>query len=183
MADISTPVMFAVDRQEMEMTTSQPDELSVVYNAQHEHWEHALLKKPGMFGEAPSYAARMALELFKKESKTNILEPGGGQGRDTLFFAQNSLRVHVIDYTESGLQAITRRAEALALTSSVFTVCHDVRRPLPFDAETFDGCYSHMLYCMALTTRDLKPLSNEIRRVLKPDGINFYTVRHTGDAD
>ena len=40
-----------------------------------------------------------------------------------------------------------------------------------------------MLYCMAFTTKELKSLSNEIHRVLKPGGINIYTVRHTGDAD
>ena len=36
---------------------------------------------------------------------------------------------------------------------------------------------------MAFTTKELKNLSNEIHRVLKPGGINIYTVRHTGDAD
>ena len=40
-----------------------------------------------------------------------------------------------------------------------------------------------MLYCMALTTNDLKKLNNEIKRILKPGGINIYTVRHTNDGD
>ena len=40
-----------------------------------------------------------------------------------------------------------------------------------------------MLYCMALTTEELKYLNNEICRVLKPNGINIYTVRHTKDGD
>ncbi len=35
---------------------------------------------------------------------------------------------------------------------------------------------------MALTTAELRFLSNEIRRVLRPGGLNIYTVRHTGDA-
>jgi SAM-dependent methyltransferase len=35
---------------------------------------------------------------------------------------------------------------------------------------------------MALTTAELEYLMQEIRRVLKPDGLNVYTVRHTGDA-
>ena len=33
-----------------------------------------------------------------------------------------------------------------------------------------------MLYCMALTNSDIKKLNNEILRVLKPGGINIYTV-------
>tara|TARA_B100001121_G_scaffold268100_1_gene251813 strand:- start:2136 stop:2423 length:288 start_codon:yes stop_codon:yes gene_type:complete len=36
---------------------------------------------------------------------------------------------------------------------------------------------------MALTTSDLKTLNNEIQRILKPGGINIYTVRHTSDGD
>ena len=40
-----------------------------------------------------------------------------------------------------------------------------------------------MLYCMALSNFDLENLNNEICRILKPGGINIYTVRHTGDGD
>ncbi len=40
-----------------------------------------------------------------------------------------------------------------------------------------------MLYCMALSNADLENLNNEICRILKPGGINIYTVRHIGDGD
>ena len=40
-----------------------------------------------------------------------------------------------------------------------------------------------MLYCMALSNFDLENLNNEICRILKPGGINIYTVRHTDDGD
>ena len=40
-----------------------------------------------------------------------------------------------------------------------------------------------MLYCMALTSIELEKLNNEIQRILKPGGINIYTVRHTNDGD
>ena len=40
-----------------------------------------------------------------------------------------------------------------------------------------------MLYCMALVTSELKNLNDEIYRILKPGGINIYTVRHTEDGD
>ena len=36
---------------------------------------------------------------------------------------------------------------------------------------------------MALTTSELEFLSVETRRILKPGGLNIYTVRHTGNAD
>ena len=40
-----------------------------------------------------------------------------------------------------------------------------------------------MLYCMALSNFDLINLNNEIFRILKPGGINIYTVRHIDDGD
>jgi SAM-dependent methyltransferase len=152
-----------------------------VLNGQHQHWENMLSNKPDMFGTGPSDPAQKAAELFKKEGRTKILELGGGQGRDTIFFAQNGFQVYVLDYCESGVETITQKAKESGVSKSITAICHDVRKPLPFDSESFDACYSHMLYCMALTTAELEFLSNEIRRVLKPNGLNIYTVRNTND--
>ena len=150
-------------------------------DAQKAHWEMSLSRRLDMFGERPSESARKAVELFKKERIKTVLELGGGQGRDTIYFAQSGFRVDVLDYAEAGVKAITEKAHALGLASSVTAIVHDVRNRLPFHDESFDACYSHMLYCMALTTVELEFLSEEVRRVLKPGGLNFYTVRHTRD--
>ena len=152
-----------------------------VLNNQHRHWENMLSNKPNMFGTEPSDPAQKAAELFKKEGRVKILELGGGQGRDTIFFAQNGFQVTVLDYCESGIEAITQKSKGLGVSKSITAACHDARKPLPFDDETFDATYSHMLYCMALTTAELEFLSDEIRRVLKPNGLNIYTVRNTKD--
>ena len=152
-----------------------------VLNGQVQHWENMLSNKPDMFGTEPSDVAQKAAELFKKEGRIKILELGGGQGRDTIFFAQNGFQVYVLDYCESGVETITQKAKESGVSKSITAACHDVRKPLPFDDESFDACYSHMLYCMALTTAELEFLSNEIRRVLKPNGLNIYTVRNTND--
>ena len=136
-----------------------------------------------MFGLAASDPARYAAELFTKENKKRILELGAGQGRDTLFFAKNGFEIHALDYSESGLKDILRKAQAAGLAKLVSAIRHDVRNRFPFDDGTFDACYSHMLYCMALTTAELDSLSEEIWRVLKLGGLNIYSVRHTDDPD
>ena len=40
-----------------------------------------------------------------------------------------------------------------------------------------------MLYCMALPTPRLEALSAEVRRVLRPGGLQIYTVRSAADPD
>ena len=134
-----------------------------------------------MFGLEPSEPARKTALLLKKEGKTKILELGGGQGRDSLFFARNGFQVYSLDYCEKGIESIIEKAKSFGLESSVKAIQHDVRQSLPFENEFFDACFSHMLCCMAITTTELEFLSSEIRRVLKPEGLNVYTVRHTGD--
>lgn len=163
------------------MNIENSDAVKEILDAQHGHWEDTLSKRPSMFGEAPSEAARKAADLFKQEAKKKILELGAGQGRDTLYFAQNGFQVWSLDYARSSGEAIKKQADALGLSEAIITICHDIRRPLPFEDDSFDGCYSHMLYCMALTTPELEGLSREVWRVLKPEGLNVYTVRHTGD--
>lgn len=112
-----------------------------------------------------------------------ILELGRGQGRDTLFFAQHGFRVVALDYSDTALDELRANAETLGLAHNIETIRHDVRLALPFPDGTFHACYSHMLYCMALTESQLMLLSSERRRVLKPGGLQIYTVRTTSDPD
>ncbi|MBA4423800.1 MAG: SAM-dependent methyltransferase [Syntrophus sp. (in: bacteria)] len=153
-----------------------------ILDDQKKQWQDTFLEIPEIFGSEGSTPAYKAAALFKKEDRTKILELGCGQGRDTMHFARNGLKVYALDYSAQGLAAIDKKARELRLSRRIVTKVHDVRTPLPFADETFDACYSHMLYCMALTTLEIEFLSNEIRRVLKPAGLNLYTVRNTTDA-
>jgi SAM-dependent methyltransferase len=150
--------------------------------AQLAHWENIFAEIPDMFGTAPSKPARRAAALFKEREAVRILELGGGQGRDTLFFADEGFHVCTLDYSKESVATITKKAQELGLSQSITVRVHDIRQPLPFADGSFDGCFSHMLYCMALTTAELEFLSQEIYRILKPGGLDIYTVRHTGDA-
>ncbi|HUU49886.1 MAG TPA: class I SAM-dependent methyltransferase [Nitrospinota bacterium] len=165
------------------MNTKREKTDKEVLDKQKSHWEKTLSENHEMFGEKPSEPAKKAVELFKKKGKKKILELGAGQGRDTLFFAKNGFEVTALDYSRKGVEDIIEKVHKLGLDEQVKVKCHDVRYPLPFKNDSFDACYSHMLYCMALTTSELEFLSDEIRRVLRPDGINIYTVRHTKDVD
>tara|TARA_B100001778_G_scaffold143099_1_gene117584 strand:+ start:237 stop:890 length:654 start_codon:yes stop_codon:yes gene_type:complete len=150
---------------------------------QSQHWESNFSSKPEMFGLDPSLSAKKSLELFKEKNIHKIVEIGAGLGRDTLFFAKNLIHTTALDYSPSGIDIINQKTKKNNLSNYISTKLFDVRQKLPFEDNSIEACYSHMLYCMALTTSDLKKLNNEILRILKPGGINIYTVRHTGDGD
>ena len=152
-------------------------------NLQSQHWESNFSSKPEMFGFEPSYSAKKALETFKKNNITNIIELGAGLGRDTIFFAQNGIYVHAIDYSLSAINIIKKRSKENNLDDLIKVENYDIRKKLNCDNENFQACYSHMLFCMALTNQDLKDLNQEILRVLKKDGFNIYTVRNHLDGD
>ena len=136
-----------------------------------------------MFGLDPSLSAKKALKLFKEKNIHKIVEIGAGLGRDTLFFAKNLIHTTALDYSPSGIDVINQKTKKNNLSNYISSKLFDVRQRLPFEDNSIEACYSHMLYCMALTTSDLKKLNNEILRILKPGGINIYTVRHTNDGD
>jgi len=150
---------------------------------QSQYWEASFSSKPGMFGLEPSIAAVKALISFKEQNIKNIVEFGAGLGRDSIYFAQNSINVQALDYSRTAIESINNKAKKLNLAEFIKPKFFDVRKKLPFENNTIDGCFSHMLYCMALSNSDLENLNNEICRILKPGAINIYTVRHTDDGD
>ena len=150
---------------------------------QSQYWESSFSSKPEMFGLTPSLSAKKALKLFQEKKIDKIVEIGAGLGRDTIFFAKNSIHTTALDYSPSGIKVIKQKIKKNNLSNYISTKLLDVREKLPFEDNSIEACYSHMLYCMALTTDDLQKLNNEIQRILKSSGINIYTVRHTNDGD
>ena len=136
-----------------------------------------------MFGLEPSTSAKKALKIFKNNKTNKIVELGAGLGRDSIYFAKNSIHVEALDYSQSGIKNVNQKIKQNNLSNLIKTKIFDVRKTLPFKNNSIEGVYSHMLYCMALTTSDLESLNKEIHRILKPGGINIYTVRHTNDGD
>jgi len=150
---------------------------------QSQHWESNFSSKPEMFGLTPSLSAKKSLKLFEERKIDKIVEIGAGLGRDTIFFAKNSIHITALDYSPSGIKIINQKTKKDNLSNYISTKLFDIREKLPFGNNSIEACYSHMLYCMALTTNDLEKLNNEIQRILKPGGINIYTARHTKDGD
>ena len=135
-----------------------------------------------MFGLSPSEPAKKSLKLFKENKASTIIELGAGLGRDSIFFSLNNLSVTSLDYSKSGINIINKKINDNKL-KNINTKLFDIRQKLPFESDSIDGCFSHMLYCMALSNQDLFNLNREICRILKPGGLNIYTVRNNYDGD
>lgn len=138
------------------MTEAKMDPTNDVLNAQRQFWDTNFATRPEMFGDASSDPAQKALELLKLETKTSLLELGGGQGRDTFFFARNGLHVTMLDYSQIAVDTVNGKAQASGLGEFVTAIRHDVRAALPFADIRFDAAYSHMLYCMPITNTEVE---------------------------
>jgi len=154
-----------------------------ILNQQSQHWETNFSNKPEMFGLEPSYPAKKALDIFKENKLSNVIELGAGLGRDSIYLGKNSINLTALDYSENGLKILDQKIKNENLSSSISTLKFDIRDNLPFENNSIDACYSHMLYCMAFTFDELIKLNNEIKRVLKPGGVNIFTARNTDDGD
>lgn len=111
-----------------------------------------------------------------------MLELGAGHGRDALHFARCGFAVTATDFSFTGLEQLRAQAECEDVDQDVTTTTCDVREPLPFEDDSVDAVFAHMLLCMALSSAEIHALVAEIRRMLRPGGTLICTVRHTGDA-
>jgi SAM-dependent methyltransferase len=149
---------------------------------QQKHWAATFEANPDMYGTDPSAPGLAAAQAFAAAGHRSVLELGAGQGRDTLYLARQGLHVTALDIAPGTVETISAKARAAGLASMVNVDRHDMRQPLPLRDASIDASYSHMLFCMALTTVELERLARELRRVLRPGGLVIYTARTTADA-
>ena len=97
---------------------------------QSQYWEANFLSKPEMFGLEPSIAAVKALKIFKEKNIKKITELGAGLGRDTIFFAKNSIYVESLDYSKASIESITNKSIKLNLAEFIKPKLFDIREKL-----------------------------------------------------
>ena len=148
---------------------------------QRTHWDGTYARKADFFGVEPSEFGVRAAATLAQHGLRKILELGCGQGRDTFLFLQRGFEVTGLDYAEAGLRQMQERAAALGVEKALALQLCDVRKGLPFPDQSFDGCFSHMFFTMELREEELQGIFGEVLRVLKPGGLNIYSVRNVHD--
>lgn len=148
---------------------------------QRARWNSAYSNKQDYFGAQPSDLALRAVEIFRKNGCRKVLELGCGQGRDTCLFAKEGFQVIALDYSELGICQLREKIKGLCMDADVECVCHDLRKGIPLSDGSVDAVYSHMLLTMELWEREIQFILDECRRVLRPGGLNLYSVRNDHD--
>ena len=142
-------------------------------------WDRVYQSDNTFFGDEQSNFATFCFNHMKSNNVKKVLEIGAGHGRDTMFFASNGLEVEALDYSSKGIEIINKKAHKNNL--SVKPQLFDVKKPLPFKDACFDAVYSHMLLNMRFSQTELYSIFSEITRVLKPNGLNYFSVRNHND--
>jgi SAM-dependent methyltransferase len=144
-----------------------------------EVWDRVYQSDNTFFGDEQSNFATLCFDHMKSNNVKKVLEIGAGQGRDTMFFASNGLEVEALDYSSRGIEIISKKANEKKLP--VKPQLFDVKKPLPFKDACFEAAYSHMLLNMRFSQAELHSVFSEIRRILKPNGLNYFSVRNHND--
>ena len=142
-------------------------------------WNKVYSEDSSFFGEGPSDFAKKCYEYFIQNNVKKILELGCGQGRDTIFFSSNGLEVYAVDSSIIAIECIQKFNQ---MNNQLINAnCIEAKLGLPFIDNYFDAIYSHMFYNMNFTNKDLDFLFQESNRVLKANGLLYFSVR--GDED
>ncbi len=144
-------------------------------------WDKVYSDDTAFFGEGPSSFAKKCFSQFSQKNVKKILELGCGQGRDTIFFALSNFDVYALDSSKIAIKGINKLFKKYKNESLKNIKCIDVKQGLPFDNNYFDLVYSHMFYNMNFTNKELDFLFHESHRVLKTNGLLYFSVRSNID--
>lgn len=135
---------------------------------QKQHW----IEKPSLFAET-------AIQYFPKKGR--ILELGAGHGQDSFFFARQGYEVLSSDIEVSSLKVnLTKQPETLQEKIKVIEL--NLKNSLPFENQSLDIVYAH-LSLHYFDTETTWNIVNEIRRILKPEGIFAFLANSINDPE
>lgn len=127
----------------------------------------------------PSKSEKRALKLLDA-SYENILSIGistGGSAEINLARKCPKAKVIATTVDEKGLKFSNEKISVYPEAKRIQTKIEDVSQPMPYQDDTFDFVYARLVLHY-LSKQQLDNALNEIRRVLKPNGLLFVVARN-----
>lgn len=139
---------------------------------------HSLYSKQDWI-DKPNIFAEEVLQYFPDSGY--ILSLGDGQGQDSRFFSEKGYKVLATDISEDALDINKQKLKESGI-ENVSIQKLDLKEKFPFKNNIFDIVYSHLsihYFDYNITSK----IFNEIRRVLKPNGIIAVFTNTTNDPE
>lgn len=130
--------------------------------------------KSGGTVQAPSLFAHAMLENYMKKGNS-LVELGCGNGRDSLYFAENGMNVTGIDVSEVAIRELQRRN-----TNHCIFICDDFVNAEAIYQIQYDYCYSRFTL-HAINEEQETQILDKAYKMLKPDGYLFIEARSVHD--
>jgi SAM-dependent methyltransferase len=117
--------------------------------------------------------AKNAYAYLQSKYGCSILDVGCGDGRDSIYFSKQGLKVTAIDFSEEVIMRLQIRSPA------IIALVKDIREMNSPNA-SFDAVYAHLsLHYFDDPTTD--SIFQNIHRMLKPDGLFFVRCKSIHD--
>ncbi len=126
--------------------------------------------------KAPSNFAKTVLDYMEKGKQ--LLELGCGNGRDSIFFAQNGINVTSVDESDVAIDSLSEYAKANELP--LWCVCDDFVNLSMIKTMQYDYIYSRFTL-HAISEKQETELLRNIGKALKNGGRLFVEARSVND--
>ena len=113
-------------------------------------------------------------KLFKKNKVKRVRDLGCGAGRHTVYLAKLGFDVYGIDISDEGIKITRKRLKKQGLKAHL--KIGNIHKKLPYKDDFFDAIISVRVLNHG-KIKDIRRTIKEIKRILKPDGLIFITVR------
>ena len=110
-----------------------------------EYYDDRYRENKNYWGKQPSSMARIFFQRFPPTEGQALIEIGSGQGRDSIFFAQNGCLVTSFDFSMEGVKKAIARASELNLSIDFFQAdINEYRLKKPYDVVFASGALHYI---------------------------------------
>ena len=135
--------------------------------------------KQDVFGTGPTKLAVYAKKILDEKKFKTIMELGGGQGRDSIFFAKLGYKVDICDISPKAIEFINTIKKKFRL-EKLNAFEHDFTKPFNQSTNPFDFIYSNLALQFCDVT-ELEMTFKNISAIMEKKSLFLFSTKKKGD--